>query len=236
MRKTAVVFFSLLLVLASGFIAGCSSLPFGSETPAPVMTPAKGISSGQGAPDAVALESSALSQRYAFEDILENLKNLDLTVRQPGNSFPTPEPARGEMSGDTVSDSVPGSAVPAVTGTKQIKQLRGGNLDENGAAASWTLIVEQNGRVSIVSFSHQGTTFTGSPGSVNLPEIKPDQIVSPAKLFEKNHGLIFSASKTGTTVTRDISLVASNYTVTISDKRGPSEILTFDAKTGALIP
>lgn len=235
MRKTAVAFFSLLLVLASSFIAGCSSLPFASETPAPAVTPVKTVSSGQGTTDAVALESAALSQRYAFGEILENLKDLDLNVRQPGDSFQVQETAGNVVPGEESSESVPDSAMPAATGTKQIKQVRGGNLDEKGAAASWTLIVEQDGRVSIVSFSHQGTTYTGSPGTVNLPEIKPDQIISPAGLFEKNHDLIFNTGKTGTAVTRDISLVANNYTVTISDKRGPAEILTFNAKTGALI-
>jgi len=235
MRETSVVFFSLMLVLASSFIAGCSSLPFASETPAPSVTTAKIVSSGQGTTDAAALESIALSQRYAFEDILENLNDLDLNIRQPGNSFEVQETAGRVMPGENMSESVPDSAVPPATGTKQIKQVRGGNLDEHGAAASWTLIVEQDGRVSIVSISHQGTTYTGSPGTVNLPEIKPDQIISPAKLFEKNHDLIFNTGKTGTSVTRDISLVSGNYTVTISDKRGPAEILTFNAKTGVLI-
>jgi hypothetical protein len=234
MRETVMVFFSLLLVLASCFIAGCSSLPFPSETPAPAVTSAV-ASTGQGTTDAAVQESAALSQRYAFEDILENLNDLNLDIKQPGSSFEMQETTGSEMPGENISGSVPDSAITDGSGIKQIKQVRGGNLDENGDAASWTLIVESGGKVSIVSFSHQGTTYTGSPGTINLPEINPDQIISPKKLFEKNRDLIFSPGKTGTSLTRDISLVANNYTVTIADKRGPSEILTFDATTGALI-
>ena len=59
--------------------------------------------------------------------------------------------------------------------------------------------------------------------------------MSPAMLFEKNHDKIFSASQTGSAVTRDLSLVGNNYTITISTKRGPSEIMVFNAKTGGLI-
>jgi hypothetical protein len=59
--------------------------------------------------------------------------------------------------------------------------------------------------------------------------------MSPAMVFEKNHNRIFSASQTGSAVTRDLSLVGNNYTITISTKRGPSEIMVFNAKTGELI-
>jgi hypothetical protein len=160
---------------------------------------------------------------------------LDLETRQirdysePMGTIGNPGP------GDTPSEPVQPVITTNVQVKKQIKQVRGGNLDENGNAASWTVIVEHGGKVSIVSYSERGTTYSGSPGSVSLPEIFPGQIMSPAKLVEKNHDRIFNASQTGTAVTRDLSLVGNNYTITISTSRGPSEVLVFDAKTGGLI-
>ena len=235
MSKTAIVFFTLLLVLASCFIAGCSSLPFSSEKPAPAVTPGKVVNTGQGGTDAAALEAAVLSQRYSFDDVTADLALLDLETRQirdnvePMGTLGNPETSKSP------SEPVQPDAATSAPGKKQIRQVRGGNLDEKGNAASWTFIVEQGGKVSIVSYSERGTTYSGSPGSVNLPEISPGQIVNPARLFEKNHDRIFNASQTGAAVTRDLSLVGNNYTITISTSRGPSEILVFDAKTGGLI-
>jgi hypothetical protein len=235
MSKTAIGFFTLLLVLASCFIAGCSSLPFSSETPPPAVTPGKVVNTGQGSTDAAALEAAVLSQRYSFEDVTADLALLDLETKQirdnvePMGTLGTPGP--DEIPAEPVQPGV----APGAQGKKQIKQVRGGNLNENGDAASWTFIVEHGGKVSIVSYSERGTTYSGSPGSVSLPEIIPGQIMSPAKLFEKNHDRIFNASQAGTAITRDLSLVGNNYTITISTKRGPSEILVFNAKTGGLI-
>lgn len=233
MSKTAIVFFTLLLVFASCFIAGCSSLPFSSEPPAPAVTPGKVPNTGQGSPDAAALEAAVLSQRYSFEDVTADLALLDLDTKQirdnaePMGTLGNPGP------GETPAEPVQPALTTSVPGRKQIKQVRGGNIDENGKASRWTFIVEHSGKVSIVSYSEEGTTYSGSPGSVSLPEIIPGQIMSPAKLVEKNHDRIFNASQTA--VTRDLSLVGNNYTITISTKRGPSEILVFNAITGGLI-
>ena len=234
MSKTAIGFFTLLLVLASCFIAGCSSLPFSSETPAPAVTPGKAVNTGQGT-DAVALEAAVLSQRYSFDEVTADLALLDLETRQVRDNVEPMGTLGNPGPGETPAEPVQPGMATSTQGKKQIKQVRGGNLDENGNAASWTFIVEHGGKVSIVSYSERGTTYSGSPGSVSLPEIIPGQIMSPAKLFEKNHDRIFNASQAGTAITRDLSLVGNNYTVTISTKRGPSEILVFNAKTGGLI-
>jgi hypothetical protein len=235
MSKTAIVFFTLLLVVASCFIAGCSSLPFSSETPAPAVTPGKVVNTGQGSTDAAVLEAAVLSQRFSFEDVTADLALRDLETPQIRDNVEPMGTLGNPGPGESPSEPVQPVVTTTVQVKKQIKQVRGGNLDENGNAASWTFIVEHWGKVSIVSYSERGTTYSGSPGSVSLPEIFPSQIITPAGLFEKNHDRIFNASQTGTAVTRDLSLVGNNYTITLSTSRGPSEILVFDAKTGGLI-
>ena len=208
MSKTAVVFFTLLLILASCFIAGCSSLPFSGSTPAPTETPNKiaAIATGEPTPD--------LAQRYNFEDILSTFNSPDVINEQEVTSI--------NESGQNVSAK------------KHIQYFRGADLDENGDAGSWTFIVEQGNRYSIITYSIRGATTTDTPGMIARPEIFTDQIVTPRGLFEKNHAVIFNTTRTGSAVTRDLSLSGGNYTLTISGK-GMPRILVFDARTGGLI-
>jgi hypothetical protein len=71
MSKTVMVFFTLILILASCSIAGCSSLPF-SGTPAPTETPKKvGVGlTGEKNPET--------ARRLVFEDTAEELASVDL--------------------------------------------------------------------------------------------------------------------------------------------------------------
>jgi hypothetical protein len=218
MSKTAVVFFTLLLVFTSCFIAGCSSLP-SSDISAQSETPGHVGSAGQ-INTGPARQDAALSQRYAFEDIITEITSSDLETRVN----------MSEETGDS-----PIVTPSAVSSKKQIRQIRASDLDESGAAKRWTLIIEHEGIVSIVSFGHEGLVFSGSPGTLNQPEIFPDRIISPSGLFKKNHDVIFNTTLTGTAVTRDLSLQGNNYTISIATGRDkPPRILVFDATTGVL--
>ena len=210
MSKTAVVFFIILLVIASCFIAGCSSLPF-SGTPTPTERPKnitetpKNINVGLTGQD-----NSVTSQRYQFEDTAGGIFSTDLFVT-------------GE---DT-------SAIN-VSKERHIKSVRGTDLDETGDATSWTFVVQHGDQVSIITYNSQGMSVSSATGTINMTDIVPDQIISPRVLFEKNHAVIFNATPSSTTVSRDLSLGGGYYTLTISGQDAP-RILVFDAKTGVLI-
>jgi hypothetical protein len=222
MSKTAIIFFTLLLVLACCFIAGCSSAP-STDSAAPSETSGNSGSGGNAGQNTAGLsgQDAGLSQRYAFEDIVKEITSSDLQTQVN----------MSEESGEG-----PVITPSAVTSKKQIRQIRASDIDESGAAKRWTFIVEHDGMVSIVSFGHEGLAFSGSPGTLNQPEILTNKIISPSGLFKKNHDVIFNTSLTGTDVTRDLSLLGNNYTISVSTGRDkPPRVLVFDATTGVLI-
>jgi hypothetical protein len=211
MSKSAVVFFTLLLVLASCFIAGCSSLPF-SGTPTPTETP-KNVNVGLTGND-----NSVTAQRYQFDEAVAGLFSADSVVMW--NDTPV------NASQENVS---PGNAYPE----KHIKYIRGADLDENGDASSWTFVVDHGNQFSFVTYGSKGTTISNSPGNIERTEIFLNQTITPRELFEKNRAVIFNTTWSGTAVSWDLSLGGGNYIVTISGSGAP-RILIFDAKTGAL--
>lgn len=211
MRKTVMVFIPLLLVLASCFITGCSSLPF-SGSPAPSETRGNvdvGFSE---------IENPVITQRYQFEEALTEINSPDSQAKWNDSEVSLPEE-------NTSRD--------AVFPQKHIKHIRGSDLDQNGDASSWTFVVEHGDQFSIVTFNRQGVTVSNSPGTLRQTEIFTDHIISPRKLFEKNRDVIFNTTRTGTAVTRDLSLGGGNYTLFISD-HGTPRALVFDATTGVL--
>jgi hypothetical protein len=214
MSKTAMVFSILLLVVASCFIAGCSSLPFSgtsaaSETP-PSGTPRNGDAglSGQGL--------IGDSSRLRFDDAAAEIFSADRVSQW--NDTPVNESA-----------GTGGAARPE----KHIKYIRGTNLDENGDASSWTYIIEHGDQFSIVTYNNGAVSMSNSPGTLQRADIVINQIMTPRDLFTKNHDLIVNTTRTGSVVTRDLSLSGGNYSLTISG-HGTPRILVFDAKTGAL--
>jgi hypothetical protein len=211
MSKTAVVFFSLVLVLASCFIAGCSSLPFSGSSPAP--GPGGNVNVGLAGHN-----NPVPDQRYQLKDTISALKSDDVAG----------------LWNDTPVAISQGNESQPVFPEKHIRYIRGTNLDQNGDAASWTFIVEHGDTLSIATFSIRGLSVSNSAGTINRPEIFPDQILSPHDLFEKNHAAIFNTTRTGTTVQRDLTLSGGYYTVSVSGQ-GPVQTLVFDAKTGAMI-
>ena len=213
MSKTAPVLIVFLLVLGSCLAAGCSSIPF-SGGPTTAETPRI-----QGNAGLAPAEVTVSIRRYAFDDILADLagRNLDTAVNRGFT----------ESSGVNVSPS-------NGTADNQIKQVHGSNLDEYGNAVSWTFVIQHGDKFSIVSYGREGMSLETSPGTLPQPAIDTSQIISPGVLFERNRDLITNTTRTGPVVTRDISLGGGIYTITISG-RGTPRILTYDAKTGALI-
>jgi hypothetical protein len=205
------VFSILLLVLASCFIAGCSSLPF-SGTPASSETPQAGTPQN-GDAGLSGHQGSGDSSRYRFDDAAAEIFSAD----------------RVSQWNDTPVNASVGTANPE----KHIKYIRGANLDENGDASSWTYIVEHGDQFSIITYNNGAVSLSNSPGTLQRTDIVINQIMTPRELFTKNHDLIVNTTRTGTIVTRDLSLSGGNYSLTISG-RGTPRILVFNAKTGAL--
>jgi len=212
MSKTAMVFFTLLLVVAGCFIAGCGSLPF-SDTSTPSETPQK-VNSGVTGQDT----TSAASQRLQFGDTIEKAVSTD--IFDSGNDIPV------NISGENASQQT-------VSLEKRFKSIRGTDLDENGDAISWTFVIEHGEKFSIVTYNSNGVQISNSQGTLRQPEIFTDRIISPRDLFDRNRAVIFNTTRTGTAVTRDISLGGGNYTISIKG-HGTPRILVFDATTGVL--
>ena len=206
MSKTVTIFFTLLLLLASCFIAGCSSNTL-SGIPPPTETSKKidaGFT-GHGQPDT--------AQRLRFEDTVAKIFTTDLFDME--NDIPV------NITQENVSSA------------KRIKNIRGGDLDENGDASSWTFVVEHSDKFSIVTYNNRGVQISTSQGTLIQPEIFTEEIISPRNLFEKNRATILNTTRGGTTVTRDLSLGGEFYTLSISG-HGTPVLLVFDAKTGVL--
>jgi hypothetical protein len=206
MSKTAPMFFTLLLVLASCFIAGCSSIPLSGTPPAeePSIKTDVGFS-GNG--------QSEIIQRLRFEDTVAKIFTTDLFDME--NDIPV------NITQENVSSA------------KHIKNIRGSDLDENGGASSWTFVVKHSDKFSIVTYNNRGGQISTTPGTLSQPEIFTDGIISPRSLFEKNRATILNSTRGRTTITRDLSLGGGFYTLSISG-HGTPVLLVFDAKTGVL--
>jgi hypothetical protein len=212
MSKTATVFFTLLLVLASCFIAGCSSLPFSSDTPAPAQTPQKEAVSSVS--PALVVTKSVSSERLELNNTIQQFFSTDVFDEQ-------------NKIGET------GSQENAIT-EKKFKAIRGRDLDENGNARSWTFVIEHGDEFSVVTYSGKKVQVSNSPGTLTQSEILTDKVIMPRQLFDRNRAVIFNTTRTGTAVTRDLSIGEGRATLTITGSGGAPRILVFDATTGVL--
>jgi hypothetical protein len=208
MSKTAVIFFTLLLVLACCYTAGCS-VPSSSGAPA-----SSGVSPSPGV--------SASSEK-------------DGVSSGQGISAPGKRSLEGAVGYITAEWSDPQNTGPA-TGSQErhIRYIHGADFDEQGNAGSWIVVVERAGKSYQVTISGQDSTTSDAPG-VAWTEINTTQIMYPRELIEKNHALIFNSSESSTTVSRSLSLEDGNYIVTLSGRNG-QQTLVFNATTGALTP
>ncbi|OPX65485.1 MAG: hypothetical protein A4E33_00128 [Methanoregula sp. PtaB.Bin085] len=214
MRRSAAVFFVVLLVLASCSIAGCSSLPFSGGAAA---TPTPQKEAGTGAP------ASGLSREPVRSAVSERL-DLNSTIQRM-------------FTGDVLNDEdrIAANESPVKTmPEKKFKAIRGRDLDENGYARSWTFVIEHGDIYSVVMFSGNKVQVSDSPGMLSQSVIDTSKIMLPRELFDKNRAVISNTTRTGIPVTRDLSISDGRATLTIRGSSGVTRILVFDATTGVL--
>jgi hypothetical protein len=118
---------------------------------------------------------------------------------------------------------------------KRIRYIHGANLDEQGYAGSWMLVVDAGGKSSMVTISSTGVSVSAAPGITSWTEIDPGRILYPGELVKKNQAVIFNPSQSSTVSSRSLSLEDGNYIITLSGKNG-QQTLVFNATTGVLNP
>ena len=116
----------------------------------------------------------------------------------------------------------------------QIYFIQGQDLDENGWAAKWLFEAKSTGGTELGVFDRHG--WTSIPWNVthSVESIKTETIVSPSVLFNQSRSLILRNSSASSAPVREIELQGNVYTLTITSANA-SEVMKFDATTGALI-
>lgn len=134
------------------------------------------------------------------------------------------------------SDELRPTNTTPMTRSKDIHVLyvNGNDLDASGKASRWTYTIRYLNTTSLVTFDNHGTTITNWTDSLPKDEIFFDQVISPADLFNKNREVIFTTPDAEVTEQRDLALGKGIYLLTIINQDKP-RVLTFDAKTGALL-
>lgn len=120
------------------------------------------------------------------------------------------------------------------TGTASIRMIQGYRLDTTGNASSWDIIVCQEERAFLVTYSRSGERVYNWSGRCPEQEIYLAPIITPRDLFLKHREKIFLQPDSVTSESRDLTLVGNTYFLTITGPAVQQE-LRFDATTGALI-
>lgn len=112
--------------------------------------------------------------------------------------------------------------------------MQGHNLDENGWAESWMFEVKTTGGTGLGVYDRHG--WTTMPWNVphTMEEINIDTVISPSALFRQSSTLILRNGSVSSAPSREIELRGNVYTLTITSGT-TSEVMKFDATTGALI-
>ncbi|PKG33555.1 hypothetical protein [Methanoregula sp.] len=120
------------------------------------------------------------------------------------------------------------------TGTFGIRMIQGYRLDTSGNASSWDIIVCQEERSFLITYSRSGEKVYNWSGRCPEQEIHPDLIITPRELFLEHQERIVTLPDSMTTESWDLSLVGNTYYLTITGP-GIQRELRFNATTGALI-
>lgn len=118
--------------------------------------------------------------------------------------------------------------------TTKVYLIEGHHLDANASAATWFCVITQPSGASIVSYDNRATRVSPWSGKFPDKEIDLAGIITPGELFAKNRNTIFKDTGSVNEETRDLSLTAGTYYLTIKGNDKTRD-LEFDAKTGALI-
>ena len=144
-----------------------------------------------------------------------------------------------------ISDSITYIESPAITRVnlsatnttipvKQVRLIRGSNLDEKGDARNWMVILLQHDEALMASYDLQGSRVDPWQGSYPDSVVNISAIMRPRELFRINHDLLFSTPDAATTDTRNLALAGNTYYLTITTGQGKTRNLEFNAITGAL--
>lgn len=214
MRNAACLVIVLVLTGMSCCIAGCSFLPF------------SGIQAS-GAPDSITTGFPAENQtdggeEFRSEMMTDNLNTLTFPDVTPSATTGTNESVISETTLEPRAKDI------------HILYISGNNLDESGKASRWTYAIRHTNRTYLVTVDKFGMTINEWYTSGSYEEIFPAQIITPAELFNRNRAVIFTSPDSGILEQRDLMLGKAIYTLTISSG-GTPRVLTFDAKTGALL-
>jgi hypothetical protein len=120
------------------------------------------------------------------------------------------------------------------TGTSGIRMIQGYRLDTTGNASSWDVIVCQEERAFLVTYSRSGERIYNWSGRCPEQEIHLAPIITPRDLFLKHREKIFLQPDSDTNESRELTLAGNTYYLTITGP-GIQRDLRFDATTGALI-
>ncbi len=121
-----------------------------------------------------------------------------------------------------------------VTESSSIRMIQGYNLDNTGNASSWDIIVCQEKRSFLVTYSRSGERIYNWSGRCPEQEIPLTRIIKPADLFLKYRELIFTQPDSITNESKDLTLEGNTYYLTITSPAIQQE-LRFNATTGVLI-
>ena len=129
-----------------------------------------------------------------------------------------------ENESDTTVNTTPG---------RQVLYIRGLHMDGAGNAESWMGVVRHGSATSLFTYDKFGEKISGWNTSITSQDIPMDRILTPARLFNQSHAIIFSRQQETSPDPMTLELGANTYTLTITG-RDNIRILKFDALTGAL--
>jgi hypothetical protein len=204
----------LVLTGISCCIAGCSFLPF------------SGIQASD-RPDSITTGFPADNQTAGAEEFRSEMRTDNLNTL----TFPDAPPATATGSNESGTDNA--TLEPQLRDI-HILYISGNNLDESGKASRWTYAIRHTNRTFLVTVDKFGMTMNEWYTSGSYEEVFPGQIITPAELFNRNRAVIFTTPDSGIAEQRDLMLGKTLYSLTVSG-HGTPRVLTFDAKTGALL-
>jgi len=116
-----------------------------------------------------------------------------------------------------------------------ITEIWGYGVDTSGLARTWVLGMVGAGNTTLLSYSDGEWKVLDLPTTLPRGEVKPSELTSPQDLFKKNLNTILSEMNRLRVGEADLTLTSDNYQITVHSV-SESSTLTFDAKTGELIP
>ncbi|MCK9580936.1 MAG: hypothetical protein M0Q92_10885 [Methanoregula sp.] len=206
MRKALYVVFFIVAIIAILGITG--NIPLPSSTPSPQSADSSQNPSEIPASFAISNETNR-DRSMNFEKVLEEI--YFYTYSPVSATQPKPEKIAS------------------------VHQIYGYGVDENGEAASWSVIVRNQDQATLITYASSSDIDSYNwPGKYPEKEINLVGIIKPRELIEKNRDLIVPKTGSINTVVRELTLAEDTYYFTITEQ-GNSRKLIFNATTGALI-